>query len=77
MSRENNSITTDIYRKAIHTDQYLQWISNHPVHQKLGIVRTLMHHAETLIKDKRRMKTKKEKVRVALSNCGYPEWVLN
>ena len=56
MIRENNSITTDIYRKVTHTDQCLQWTSNHPVHQKLGIVRTLMHHAETLIKDEGKIK---------------------
>ena len=42
---------TDIYRKANHTDQYLLWWTyNHPVHQQLGIIRMLMHHAETLIK---------------------------
>ena len=76
MIRANDSITTDIYRKATLTDQYLQWASNHPVHQKLGIVRTLMHHAETLIKDEARVKIEKEKVRVALRNCGYPDWTL-
>ena len=35
-----------------------------------------MHHAETLIKDERRMKTEKEKVRVALMNCHSLEWAL-
>ena len=69
MIRDNNRIT-------INTDQYLQWTSNHPVHQKLGFVRTLMHCAETLIRDEGRMKTEKEKVRVALRNCRYPEWAL-
>ena len=63
MIRESSSISNDIYRNATHTVQYLQWISNHPVHQKLGIVRILMHRAETLIKDERRRKTEKEKVR--------------
>ena len=73
MIRENGSITTDIYRKATHTDQYLQWTSNHPVHQKLGIVRTLIHSAETLNEDEGRVKIEKEKVRAALRNCGYQE----
>ena len=45
MIQANDSITTDIYRKATHTDQYLQWTSNHSVLKKLGIVRMLMHHA--------------------------------
>ena len=59
---ENSRITTDIYKKWTHTDQYLQWTSKHPVHLKLGIVRRLMHHAETLIKDEGRMKIEKVKV---------------
>ena len=76
MIRENYRITTDIYRKATHTDQYLQWTSTHPVHHKLDIVRTLIHQAETLIKDEGRIKTEKEKVRVTLRNCGYPDQAL-
>ena len=39
-------------------------------------MKTLMHHAETLIKDVGRVKIEKEKLRVALRNCGYPDWVL-
>ena len=35
-----------------------------------------MNCTETLIKDEGRMKIEKEKVRVALRNCGYPEWAL-
>ena len=35
-----------------------------------------MHHAETLIKDERVVKIEKEKARVALKNCGYPDWAL-
>ena len=76
MIRENDSITTDIYRKATHTDQRLQWISNHTDHQNLGIVRARMHHAETVIKDEGRVKIEKEKVRIAVRNCSYPDWSL-
>ena len=76
MIREDNSITTDFYRKATDTYQYLQWTSSHPDHLKSSIVRTLMRHAEALIKD-RGIRTEKEKVRVALRNCVFPEWALN
>ena len=76
--RESSRITTYLYRKVTHTNQYLQCTSNHRVYQKLGIVRRHMHCTKTLIKDEERMKTDKEKVhvRVALKNCGYPEWPL-
>ncbi|XP_019615955.1 PREDICTED: uncharacterized protein LOC109463556, partial [Branchiostoma belcheri] len=72
----DNTITTDVFRKETHTDHYLQWSSNHPVQQKLGIVRTLMHRANTLIEDPALREAEKEKVRVALRHCGYPEWAL-
>mgnify|MGYP001824971233 CR=1 FL=1 len=74
--RKDNTITTDIYRKPTHTDHYLQWSSHHPVQQKIGVVRTLMHRAETLIRDEERRKVEKEKVKEALRHCGYPEWAL-
>ena len=66
MIRENTSITTDIYRNTIHNDQYLQWTSNHFVPQKWGIVSTLMHCAETLIKDEGRMRTEKDEGKSSL-----------
>ena len=76
MERKDNRITMDIYRKPTHTDHYLQWSSHHPVQQKLGVVRTLMNRADTLIADDKLRKQEKEKVRVALRTCGYPEWAL-
>ncbi|KAI8487986.1 hypothetical protein Bbelb_344340 [Branchiostoma belcheri] len=72
----DNSITTDVFHKETHTNHYLLWSSNHPVHQKLGIVRTLMHRANTLIEDHTLRAAEKEKVRDALRHCGYPEWAL-
>ena len=48
---EGNINTTDIYWKPNNTDQYLLWSSHHPIQQKLGMVRNLMHKADTLIAD--------------------------
>ena len=76
LNRTNNTIIADIYRKPTHTDHYLQWSSHHPVQQKLGIVCTLMHRADTIISDNNLKKVEKEKIRTALRNCGYPEWAL-
>ncbi len=75
--RNNNEITTDIYRKPTHTDQYLQSSSHHPAQQKIGIVKTLMHRANTLISDKKLQSVEKEKIRKALMLSGYSEWSLN
>ena len=35
-----------------------------------------MHNMETLIKDEWRIRTEKGMLRVALTNCSYPEWDL-
>ena len=76
LSREGNRISTDIYRKPTHTDHYLQWKSHHPAQQKKGIVRTLMHRADTLVADEKKNRREKEKIKCDLRQCGYPEWAL-
>ena len=38
--KPDGSIKLDIYRKPTHTNQYLQLSSHHPLHQKLGVIRT-------------------------------------
>ena len=63
LTRVDNRIETDIYQKLPYTHQYLQWTSHHPVQQKLGIVRTLMHWADTLISVEGRREREKEVVR--------------
>ena len=40
------------FLKTTHTDQYLNWESNHPVEHKLSVARSLMHRADTIVSDK-------------------------
>ena len=40
---DDRKIQLDIYRKPTHMDHYLNFDLHHPVHKKLGIVRTLFH----------------------------------
>ena len=44
----NGTVTTSVYRKATHTEQYLSFASHHLVAHKAAVVRTLMSRADTL-----------------------------
>lgn len=50
IKRCNDShLELSVYRKPTHTDQYLNFHSHHPLNQKLGVVRTLLHRCNTIV----------------------------
>ena len=63
-----------IYRKATHTDQYLNFNSHHPIHHKLGVIRTLFDRMNTVVTETVDIKEEETKIKKALKLCGYPEW---
>ena len=74
---EDRSLTFTVYRKKTHTDQYLDFTSNHHVKQKTGIIRTFEHRIDTLVTKQVDKEAEKKHVKEALRRCGHPEWVLN
>ncbi|XP_072016570.1 uncharacterized protein [Amphiura filiformis] len=66
-----------IYRKPTHTDQYLQFDSHHPLHQKLGVVRTLLDRKDTIVTETEDQRKEELHIKQALARCGYPEWSIN
>lgn len=72
----NKQIKFTVYRKPTHTNQYLHFESHHPLHQKLGVVNTLLHRCEVVVTDPKDKEEEKKTVKTALAKCGYPPWTL-
>ncbi len=45
---ENGTITTKVYRKQTHTNQYLQFDSHHPMAHKQVVIKTLQQSQRSL-----------------------------
>ena len=70
----DGSVKSTVYRKKTNTDQYLNFVSHHPRHQKLGVVRTLMNRYETKTSEEGEKEEEEEYLKGALRKCGYPSW---
>ena len=74
--RADGEIRTRVFRKETHTDQYLNFKSNHPLEHKRGVVNTLMHRADIVVSDDQERKEEKQHITSVLGVNGYPDWVV-
>ncbi|XP_066300836.1 uncharacterized protein [Branchiostoma lanceolatum] len=63
-----------VYRKSTHTDQYPNFQSHHQLHQKLGVIRTLMDRCNAVVTENQDEELETQHIKMALIRCGYPEW---
>ena len=73
---DDGSVKTKVFRKETHTDQNLNFQSNHPLEHKTGVVRTLVNRTESIVSNKQEMKEEKHHITKALRLNGYPDWLL-
>ncbi len=73
----DGTVKCTVYRKKTHTDQYLDFNSHHPLQHKLGVIRTLVHRAETVITKDEDKKAEVDHIKKVLKVCGYNDWTFN
>ena len=75
--KADGSVKLLVYRKKTHTDQYLDFNSQHPLHQKLGVVRTLMDRKDNIVTEQDGREEEDQRIRKALAECNYPKWAMD
>ena len=73
----NNTLTTTVYRKPLHTDQSLYWDSNHFITAKHSVFNMLAHRAKVVSTNQQTLHKELEHIRKALQACSCPPWTLN
>ena len=73
MRNVDGSLSTKVYRKPTHTDQYLQFSSHHPMAHKRSVVSTLLKRAASHCSSNSLVRKEKAYVKETLRCNGYPE----
>ena len=76
-SQSDGNFTTKVYRKPTHTDQYLQWDSNHYLASKYSVINTLTRKARTTCSTPELLNNELQDLEEVLRQCKYPRWAIN
>ena len=74
---EEGRLNTNVYRKPIHTDQYLHWDSHHAITSKYSMIGTLYLRARTVCSNPNQLQNEEKHLFKSLSKCKYPNWAPN
>ena len=73
----NGTISTSIYKKDTHTDQYLNFNSYQPVEHKAAVIKTLIHRAKEIPSNEQLKEIEISKVKHSLRKNAYPSQFIN
>ena len=74
--KEDGTVKLLMYRKKTHTDQYLNFPSHHSLHQKLGVIKTLLVRCNNIVSEPEDREKEVEHITKALERCGYLSWTI-
>ena len=77
VSRKDNTIIIGVYRKATHTERYLDFSSHHDKRHKISTAEALLHRAVKLPSTSQRKNTEINHVTDALRVNNYPSYVIS
>ena len=69
----DGKLSTTMYGKPTHTNQYLQWDSHHHLSAKFSVIHTLSHRAQTVCSNPELLHKEKTNLRNALTNANTPD----
>ena len=73
----DNTLSTTVYRKPTHTDQYFHWDSNHHITAKQSVFNNLAHRVKTVSSTQDSLDKELDHIKTALKHCKFPAWALN
>ena len=73
----DGKLSTTMYSKPTHTDQYIQLVSHHHLSAKFSVIHTLSHRTQTVCSNPKLLHNEKTHLKNALTQCKYPKWALD
>ena len=77
LKRNNGEISVLVYRKPIHTDQYLHYSSHHQTSCKESVVSLLFNRAYSIFKNKDDLNKENARIKQVLKENEYHESILS
>ena len=71
---DDGTLKTKIYCKPTHTDQCLNWDSNHHLEHKRSVVHTLLRRAEIVVSEPEDVREEVNQIKKVLTVNGYKKW---
>ena len=74
---DNSTLNTQVYRKKTHTDQILNYNSNHPTQHKISCIKTLLNRIDTRCGTEESKRDERKYLYSTFHKNGYPLDIIN